>query len=142
MFFKHPQKFTIKQVDIIGRFAEVLTKNHAKNINKISNEIGKKLETFNDSLIVYKAKSSTRVGTISINPNKTKAMGAATISVNPKSTSRANASVEDDGSSSSTHDCQEEDTDTRKDKRKCVTNLNVNKKVLTETGDELSKDEL
>ena len=106
MFFKHPQKFTIKQVDIIGRFAEVLTKNHAKNINKISNEIGKKLETFNDSLIVYKAKSSTRVGTISINPNKTKAMGAATISVNPKSTSRANASVEDDGSSSSTHDCQ------------------------------------
>ena len=69
-------------------------------------------------------------------------MGVATISVNPKSTSRANASVEDDGSSSSTHDCQEEDTDTRKDKRKRVTNLNVNKKVLTETGDELSKDEL
>ena len=73
MFFKHPQKFTIKQVDIIGWFAEVLTKNHAKNINKIINEIGKKLETFNDSLTAYnKAKKSTRVATFSINPNKTK----------------------------------------------------------------------
>ena len=73
MFFKHPQKFTIKQVDIIGRFAEFLTKNHAKNINKISNEIGKKLETFNDSLAAYnKAKKSTGVATFSINPNKTK----------------------------------------------------------------------
>ena len=64
-------------------------------------------------------------------------MGAATISVNPKSTSRANASVEDDGdnSISSSHDCQEEDTDARKGKRKHVTNLKVNKKVIRETGD-------
>ena len=73
MFFKHPQKFTIKQVDIIGGFAEVLTKNGAKNINKISNEIGKKLENFNDSLTAYnKAKRSTGVVTFSINPDKTK----------------------------------------------------------------------
>ena len=63
-------------------------------------------------------------------------MGAATTSVNPKSTSRANASVEDDGGNSrSSHDCQEEDTDARKGKRKRVTNLKVNKKVITETGD-------
>ena len=104
----------------MGSFVEVLANNQTKNINKISNEIGKKLETFNDSLTAYKANSSTKVATISVNPNKTKAMGAATISVNPKSTSRANASVEDDGSSSSSHDCKGEDTDTRKgEKRKC-----------------------
>ena len=130
------EKFTIKQADIMGNFAEVLANNQTKNINIISNEIGKKLGTFNDSLIAHKAKSSTGVATISINPNKTKAMGAATISVNPKSTSRANASVEDDGgNSSSSHDCQEEDTDARKGKRKHVTNLKVNKKVIRETGD-------
>ena len=72
-------------------------------------------------------------------------MGAATISVNPKSTSRANASVEDDGgNSSSSHDCQEKDTDARKGKRKHVTNLKVNKKVIRETGDShpLVEDEL
>ena len=56
----------------------------------------------------------------------------ATISVNPKNTSRANFSVEDDGGSSS---CQEEATDTRKGKRKCVANLNINKKVVREAGD-------
>ena len=83
------EKFTIKQADIMGRFAEVLTNNQTKNISKISNKIGKKLETFNDSLIAHKAKSNTGVATISINPNKTKAMGAATISVNPKSNSSA-----------------------------------------------------
>ena len=59
----------------MGNFAEVLTNNKAKDINKINNEIGKKSETFNDSLIAHKAKSSTGVATISINPNKTKAMG-------------------------------------------------------------------
>ena len=63
-------------------------------------------------------------------------MGAATISINPKSTSRANASVEDDGGNSSgSHDCQEKDTDTRKGKRKHVTNLKVNKRVIRGTGD-------
>ena len=84
----------------MGSFAEVLTNNQTKNINKISNEIGKKLETFNNSLTTYnKTKSSTGVVTISISPNKTKTMGVATISVNPRNTSRANACVEDDGGS-------------------------------------------
>ena len=62
---------TIKQADIMGSVADVLVNNQTKNINKISNEIGKKLETFNDSLIAYKAKSSIKVATISGNPNKT-----------------------------------------------------------------------
>ena len=114
------EKFTLKQADIMRNFAEVLANNQTKKINIISNEIGKKLGTFNDSLIAHKAKSSTAV---------------ATSSINPKSTSRANASVEDDGDNSSSHDCQEEDTDTRKGKRKHVTNLKVNKKVIRETGD-------
>ena len=49
MLFKHPRKIhNIKQADIMGGFAQVLTNNQAKNINKISNEIGKKLETFNE----------------------------------------------------------------------------------------------
>ena len=54
----------------MGSFGEVLTNNQAKNINIISNEIRKKLETFNDSLITFKAKSSTGVATISIKPKK------------------------------------------------------------------------
>ena len=75
-FSKILQKFTIKQAEVVGSFAEVLTNNQTKNINKISDKIGKKLETFNNSLTAYnKAKSSTWVATISINPNKTKAMG-------------------------------------------------------------------
>ena len=62
------------------------------------------------------------------------------ISANPRNTSRANASVEDDGGSSS----QEEATDMRKGKRKHVTNFNINKKVVRETGDShpLGEDEL
>ena len=104
----------------------------AKNINKISDEIGKKLETFNNSVTAYnKAKDSTGIATISINPNKTKATGAATISINPRNTSRPNASVEDDRSSSS-QGCQEEATDMRKGKRKRVTNFNTNSKVVRE----------
>ena len=63
------EKFTIKQADIMESLAEVLANNQTKNINKISNEIGKKLETFNDSLILHKTKSSTGVATISTNPN-------------------------------------------------------------------------
>ena len=67
------EKFKIKQADIIGSFAEVLTNNQAKNINKMKDEIGKKLETFSNILTAYnKAESSTGVATISINPNKTK----------------------------------------------------------------------
>ena len=121
------EKFTIKQANIKGSFAEIVTNNQAKTINKISDEIGKKLETFNNSLTAYnKTKSSTGVATISINPNKTKATGAATISINPRNISRANASVEDEVGRSS---CQEEATDTRKGKRKHVTNFNINKKI-------------
>ena len=44
------EKFTIKQANVEGNFAEVLINNQATNINKISDEIGKKLETFNNSL--------------------------------------------------------------------------------------------
>ena len=32
---------------------EVLANSQTKNINKISNEMGKKLESFNDSLIAH-----------------------------------------------------------------------------------------
>ena len=54
------EKFTMKQADFMGSFAEVLIKNQAKNINKTSDETGKKLETFNDSLTAHnKPKSST-----------------------------------------------------------------------------------
>ena len=120
----------------MGSFAEVLTNNQAKNIDKIFDEIGKKIETFNYSLTAYnKAKNSTGVATISINPNKAKATGAATFSVNPKTTSRANVGVEDDGSSSTSHDCHEEATDTRQGKRKRGINFNINKKVVRETND-------
>ena len=104
------EKITIKQANIMGNFAEVLTKNQAKNINKIIYKIGKKLETFKKSHSVL-----------------------ATISVNSRNTSRANASVEDGCSSS--QDCQEETTDMRKGKRKHVTNFNTNKKTVRETGE-------
>ena len=117
----------------MGSFAEILTNNQTKNINKISDETGKKLETFNNSLTMYnKTKSSSGVATISISPNKAKATGMTTISDNPRNTSWANASVEDDGGISS---CLEEATDMRKGKIKRVTNFNINKKVVRETGD-------
>ena len=60
----------------MGNFTEILTNNQEQNINKISNEVGKKLQTFNNSLTEYnKAKGSTGVATISINPNKKKSHG-------------------------------------------------------------------
>ena len=37
-------KFTIKQANIVGDLAEVFTNNQAKNIKKISDEIGKNLK--------------------------------------------------------------------------------------------------
>ena len=37
-------KFTIKQANIVGVFVEVFTNNQAKNIKKISDEIGKNLK--------------------------------------------------------------------------------------------------
>ena len=67
------EKFTRKQANIMGNFAEALTNNQAKNINKNCDEIGKKPETFNNSFTVCsQAKSSTGVATNSINSNKTK----------------------------------------------------------------------
>ena len=44
MFFKQPRKIQMKQPDIIGSFAEVLTNNQAKNRNKISDEKRNKLD--------------------------------------------------------------------------------------------------
>ena len=66
----------------MGNFTEILTNNQEQNINKISNEVGKKLQTFNNSLTEYnKAKGSTGVATISINLNKNKkVMGTVIIS--------------------------------------------------------------
>ena len=82
----------------MGSFSEVLTNNQAKNINKIRDEIGKKLEIFNNSFTAYnKAKSRTGVATTTINPDKTKATTATPISISPRNTSRVNACVEDDG---------------------------------------------
>ena len=69
----------------MGSFADVLTNTETKNVNKISHEIGKKLKTFNNSLITYnKTKSSTGVATISINPNKIKATGWLQLALTPK----------------------------------------------------------
>ena len=45
MFLKNPRKFTMKQPNIMENFAETFTNNKAKNINQISDEMGKKLET-------------------------------------------------------------------------------------------------
>ena len=44
MLFKNPRKFTTKQANIVENFAEIFTNNQAKNINKTSDEIEKKLE--------------------------------------------------------------------------------------------------
>ena len=65
-------------------FAEVLTNNQANNINTISDEIGKKLETNNSFTAYNKVKSSTGVATISINPNKTKPVGQLQLTLTPK----------------------------------------------------------
>ena len=62
----------------MGNFAEDLTNNQAKNTNKISDEIGEKLETFNNSLTAYnKAKSSTGVATTSIKSKQNKSYGGS-----------------------------------------------------------------
>ena len=45
MFLKNPRNFTVKQGNIMENFAETFTNNKTKNINKISDEIEKKLET-------------------------------------------------------------------------------------------------
>ena len=63
-------KFTAKQVNIMGNFAEALAENQLKNMNRISTEIGKELNRFNENLSAYKFNGSSGVATISINPNK------------------------------------------------------------------------
>ena len=56
----------------MANFVEVLKNNKTKNINKINDETGKKLETLYNSLTTYnEAKSSNGVATITNNPNKT-----------------------------------------------------------------------
>ena len=47
----------MKQANIMEKFAETFTNNKAKNINEISDEIGKKLETVTKKF-QYKQKSS------------------------------------------------------------------------------------
>ena len=95
------EKFTAKQANIMGNFAEVLAKNQSKNMNRISTEIGKQLNSFSENLSAYKTNRSSGVATISVNPNKM-STGAATISVNPvRHTSRANASGEENRNSGS-----------------------------------------
>lgn len=69
---------------------------------------------------MYSKAKSSRVATVSINPNKTKATGAATTSIIPRNTSRTNVSTEDDGSSR--QDCQEEATDIRKGNQEICNN--------------------
>ena len=43
------ETFTAKQANIIGNFAEVLTENQSKNINRITTEIGKQFNSFNEN---------------------------------------------------------------------------------------------
>ena len=98
----------------MGTFAEVLAENQSKNMNRISTEIGKQLNSFNENLSAYKSDRSSGVATVSINPNK-KSIGAATINVNyVRHTSRANASEEENRNS----DSSQGETDMRKAKRK------------------------
>ena len=44
------EKFTTKQTNIMGNFAEVLPENQSKNMNRISTEIGMQLNSFNENL--------------------------------------------------------------------------------------------
>ena len=89
------EKFTAQQANIMGNFAEVMAENQSKNMNIISTEIGKQLNSFNENLSAYRANRSSGVATISVNPSK-KCTGAATTSVNHvRNSSSANASGED-----------------------------------------------
>ena len=54
MFYKNPRKLAIKQTNITETFAEILTNNRAKNINKISDEIEKKLEALTTNFSINK----------------------------------------------------------------------------------------
>ena len=108
------EEFTAKQANIMGNFAEVLAENQSKNMNRISTEIVKQLNSFNENLLAYKANRSSGVAAVSVNPNK-KYAGAATINVNPvRHTSRANSSGDENRNS----DSSQGETDMRKVKRK------------------------
>ena len=68
------------------------SKNQSKDINRISSERGKQLNSFNEDLSAYKGDRSSVVAAISFNPY-TRTVGVATISNNTaRHTSRANAS--------------------------------------------------
>ena len=93
------EKFTAKQANIMDNFAEVMAENQSKNMNTISTEIGKQLNSFNENLSVYRANRSSEVATISVNPNK-KSTGTATTSVNPvRDTASANSNGEENRNS-------------------------------------------
>ena len=95
-------------------FAEVLTENQSKNMNRICSEIEKQLNSFNEDVSAYKANRNSGVATISVNPNM-KSTGAATINVNrARHTWRVNTSGEEDKNS----DSGQGETDIRKAKRK------------------------
>ena len=100
----------------MGNLAEVLAENQSKNMNRISAEIGKQLNSLNENLSGYKTNRSSGVVTISVNPN-TKFTRAPTICVKPaRHTSKANTSGKEDRNS----DNSLGETDTRKAKRKCL----------------------
>ena len=62
-------------------FAEVLTENQSKNMNRICSEIEKQLNSFSEDVSAYKANRNSGVATINVNPNM-KSTGVATINVN------------------------------------------------------------
>ena len=91
-------------------FAEVLTENQSKNMNRICSEIEKQLNSFSEDVSAYKANRNSEVATISVNPNM-KSTGAATINVNrARHTWRVNTSGEEDKNS----DSGQGETDIRK----------------------------
>ena len=52
------EKFTAKQANIMGNFAEVVAENQSKNLNRTSTEIGMQPNSFNENLSAYKANRS------------------------------------------------------------------------------------
>ena len=107
---------TERLANIMANFAEVLGLKQSKNINRISTEIGKQLNSFNENLSAYKANRSSGEATISLSPNK-RSTGAAIIIVNPpRHTSRANDIGDEDRNS----DSSQGETDMRNAKTKCV----------------------
>ena len=122
------EKFTAKMANIMGNFAEVLAENQSKNIRRISTEIGKELNSFNENLSAYKSNRSSGVATISVKPNK-KSTGAATISFNP---ARHTSRVNDNGN----RDSSQGETDMRNAKRNRLSSKFLKSKAhLRDTGE-------